>query len=258
MRAQRPRVELLARLAQLAGDLVGLVVHDAVRPRIAQTVVQDGVDEMLIAKAITGAGAERHVRRARHRLHAAREDDLGLVKTDQVIGERNCAHARGADLVDGLRAALDRDARAGRDLACHRVHLAGLDDRADKGVVNVGRAHATALKCGLRGSNAEIDGTRAGEIATKAAEGGASSADEDGTSHARSLRGRCVPRDVTTAGGYHAAFDRSPAPWHPLVHAGNPQRRVVVVHARAGSRALTRTADPIRPGSPEWEPFLCP
>ena len=36
------------------------------------------------------------------------------------------------------------------------------------------------------------------------------------------------------------------------------EQRVVVVQARAGSRALTRTADPFRPGSPTREPFLCP
>ena len=43
-----------------------------------------------------------------------------------------------------------------------------------------------------------------------------------------------------------------------LADSSATERRVVVVHARAGSRALTRTADPIRPGSPEREPFLCP
>ena len=258
VRAQRPRVELLTRLAELVRDLVGLVVHDALRPRIAQAVVQDGVDEVLIAKAVAGAGAKRHVRRARHRLHATRQDALGLVEADQIISERDGAHARGADLVDGLRAALDRNAHAGRDLPRHRVHLAGLDDRADERVVNIGGRDARALNRSLRSGDAEIDGTRAGEIATKATEGGASSTDEDGTSHAKSLRERCLPQDATMAGGYHAAFDRSPASWHPLRHANDSERRVVVVHARAGSCALTRTADPIRPGSPEWEPFLCP
>jgi len=63
------------------------------------------------------------------------------------------------------------------------------------------------------------------------------------------------------AGGYQAGasrVDRTGEAWHPLRHADDPERRVVVAHARAGCRALSESADPHRPGSPDWGAFFVP
>ena len=64
------------------------------------------------------------------------------------------------------------------------MHLARLHDGTDERVVDIGRGDARALDRRGRGGDAEIDGTRTGEITAEAAEGGANCADENGTGHA--------------------------------------------------------------------------
>ena len=220
MRAQRPRIELLTRLAKLVRRLIRLVVHDALRPRISQCVVHVRIDELRVAKAKALPRAERKVRRVRHRFHAARQDNGGLIEPNQVIRQRNRAHAGGADLIDGLGATLDRNADTRRHLTRHRVHLPGLDDRTDEGVVDVGTSQPRPLdRCSSR-NHTQIDSRGARQIATEATKRGTSGANEDGASHGDRPPKQCSRRMRQRAEATTRAVDRCPVTCHPAPMQG--------------------------------------
>ena len=95
----------------LAGEAVGVVVllgrlaHRLVVEGVEEPVVEGGVDELGVAVAVALARLGQQVRRLGHRLHAAGDDDLELAGADELVGHRDGAQARQADLVDGDRRA---------------------------------------------------------------------------------------------------------------------------------------------------------
>ena len=122
----------------------------------------------------------RHVRGARHGLHAAREDHAVLAEAHERVADGDGPQAGGADLVDGLGADVLGDAGRERDLARRDVALAGLDDGADDAVLDVLGGEAAALDGAARGGGAELDGADRAESAQQAGERRASGAEDDG------------------------------------------------------------------------------
>src|SRR3712207_9118522 len=63
-----------------------------------------------VAHPVAEARLREQVRRPGHRLHAAADADRDVAGADRAVEHADGAHARGADLVDGLRGDLLRDA----------------------------------------------------------------------------------------------------------------------------------------------------
>ncbi len=83
LRAQRPLVLLLAADAELGGDLAAVHAHEHAVGRAAQPVAVHAVDGGAVAEARAEALVLEQVRRARHALHAAGDDDVRLARADQ-------------------------------------------------------------------------------------------------------------------------------------------------------------------------------
>ena len=119
LRAQRPGVLVRARDAVALGDVLAGLAHrvDAValaHPRVHEAPAERRVGERPVAAREGRLGLARHQRRARHRLDAARHEEVAGAGLDRVRGRDDRLQARGAEAVDGLA----RDARpAGRRAA---------------------------------------------------------------------------------------------------------------------------------------------
>src|SRR5579862_167939 len=79
----------LARDVVLFGDEFAGDAHVEVFVHVPEAVVNHGIDEILIAKAESAAGALQKIRAIRHGLHAASDDDLGFAENDALRCERD-------------------------------------------------------------------------------------------------------------------------------------------------------------------------
>jgi hypothetical protein len=102
VRALGPAVHVDAGDLELVGHLAGLVDHLLVGEGVGQPVVGHRVDRLHVAHPEAEAGAREQVGRLAHRLHAAGDAGVQVARADCLVGEPDRAHARGADLVDGL------------------------------------------------------------------------------------------------------------------------------------------------------------
>ncbi len=126
VRAQRPAVEIGARQLELIADLGGLDEHLLAGERVGEAVVDHRVERLDVAHAKPEARAREKVGSLGHRLHAAGDADLHVARADRLVEDHGGAHARGADLVDGLRGDLLGDAGLDLGLARGDLTLSGL------------------------------------------------------------------------------------------------------------------------------------
>ena len=164
VRAERPRVLLLARDPELAGDERGLLDHvQPVEARV-EPVVDHQVDQRPVAEPVAEARPGERVRRVRHRLHPARDDELGVARADHRVGDLDRADRRGADLVDRVGGRLDRDPRADRRLPRRRLAGARLQHLAHDHVVGLAAARSRRARAprGSRSRRARSPSTRRG------------------------------------------------------------------------------------------------
>ena len=101
---ERERVLVLAADALVDRHALGVGAHVAVLDRAPQPVGDGRVDELAVAEPVAEARLRQQVRRLVHRLHAARDDDLGVARADLGGGEHDRLQARAADAVDRRRA----------------------------------------------------------------------------------------------------------------------------------------------------------
>ena len=185
VRARRERVLLLA-----GGDRVARVVvlgrdaHRDLVERAGERVEGHRVDQRDVAVLEALARLRQQVRRLGHRLHAAGDDDLELAGTDELVGQRDRVEAGQADLVDGQRRDVHRDAALDRGLAGGDLAGAGLDDLAHDHVVDLVGRDAGALERGLDRDAAEVGGGEVLERAEQPAHRGTGTRDDDGRSGA--------------------------------------------------------------------------
>ena len=74
--------------------------HRALVERAGQAIEHHGVDDLLVADAVTGASAGQEVGGVGHGLHAARNDDVGFAGADHEIRQVDGLEPREAHLVD--------------------------------------------------------------------------------------------------------------------------------------------------------------
>ena len=195
------------------GDvLLGAAAHVHRVERAPQAVVDHRVDDRVVAHAVAGARAGEDVRRTRHRLHAAGDDDLGVARRDHLVGEVDRVDARQADLVDGHRGHAHRDARVDRGLARGDLALAGLEHLAHEDVVDLLRADAGPLERGLDGNATEVHRGEVGERSRQLPDRRACRSDDHRAGHGASSRQYVVPLPVQVGqcrdGWFALATDR--------------------------------------------------
>ena len=150
VRAVRPGVLLLPADAELASHRGRLLHHvQPVEGRL-QPVVDHVVEDLAVPEPVAEAGLRQQIRRVRHRLHAARDDELVLSAADHQIRDLDRPDRRGAHLVDRVGRHLLRDAR--RDRRLPRRCLAGscLEHLTHDDVADLGRVDRGALQRALR------------------------------------------------------------------------------------------------------------
>jgi hypothetical protein len=79
------------------------------------------------------------VRGVAHALHATRDDNVLVAELDLLGADDDALEAGRADLVDGRRVCLFRDAREESGLACRGLAYTGLDDITNEDLLDRGR-----------------------------------------------------------------------------------------------------------------------
>ena len=133
--------------------------------------------------------------RLAHRLHAAGDADVEVAGADRLVGEPDRAHARGADLVHGLRGHLLGDAGLDLGLARGDLSLAGLQHLAvDDALDLVGRDLGPIQGLGDRGA-AQLGRVEGSEAAAHLPERGPGRGEDHRLRHLR-LSSRCASARV--------------------------------------------------------------
>ena len=125
-RAQRIGVLLLAGELIFAHRILGEDAHRlALVIGVLEPVEEHRVLDHVMAHARAGAMLRQQIGRARHALHAARDDDVGAAGRERVMRHDRRLHARAAHLVDRRRLDRLRQPGAERRLARRRLAEAG-------------------------------------------------------------------------------------------------------------------------------------
>src|SRR5690606_10283921 len=106
-----------------------------------QAVVDQAVDQLLVAEFHAVAQTEQIIWRVRHRFHAAGEHDLGITRADRLRSEHHglesgaahAAHRHGTDVL--------RHTAADGCLARGRLARSARQDLTDDDVVDLGRIY---------------------------------------------------------------------------------------------------------------------
>ena len=178
LRAQRELVLHLARDALLLGIELGGVGHVQAAIAVEQRH-HERVFQLAFAQADAPAHAANHVRRLRHRFHAAGQHDLRLAELNHLRGGDDRLHARAAQAIDGERRNLDGNAGLQRDVARAVDGVArSLLRVADDDVIDFAGLDAGALHGFRGGDGAQFHGGEVAQLAAVAAHGRAGAVDD--------------------------------------------------------------------------------
>jgi hypothetical protein len=228
----RPRVLRLASDMRAARAALGGAPHVEIVVGIPEAVEDHRVEHRARAHAVPLAGARQEMRRARHALHPAGGDDVGLVETDGLRSQHDRHEPRAAHLVDGERAVGTRDAGAEPRLAGRRLSEPGADDVPHDDLLDRLGRHTGPLDRSLERRRAELGCRQTGERAAEAADRRAGGADEMGCAH-------------------RAILATSPGPFNRLdaLRARPPQpARVVIPPARRSCGLVDVAEGPLDAG----------
>ena len=192
LRAQRERVLVLARDAPPLGHVLARLPHRLARvallvARVDEAPAERRVVERAVAAGVRRVGLRGHERRPRHRLDAARDEEVAVAGDHGVAGADDRRQARRAEPVDGDAA--DRLGQAGeqRGKAGHvAVVLAGLVRAAEPHVLDLGDRDAGARDRLRDHGGGQVVGTHAREPAAVAADRRTHGREHDGARRSRS------------------------------------------------------------------------
>ena len=141
------------------------------------------VEDLAVAQPVAEAALREHERRARHRLHPARHDDVVPPCGDHQLGELERPDRRRADLVDRVGGNLLRDSGPDRSLPRRRLPRPCLEHLAHHDVSDVLGLDARALEARPDRDRAELGRGDVCETAAEAAERRPNGRDDDGAGH---------------------------------------------------------------------------
>ena len=202
---------LAGQLDALGVGLLGQAAHGLLGDLVVERVVRHRVDQRHVAVLEALARLRQQVGRVGHRLHAAGDHDLDLTGADQLVGHRDRVQAREADLVDGDRRQVQRQARGHAGGAGGVLAGPGQDDLAHDQVVDLLRRDAGLVECTLDGVAAELRGGQGLEASEQASDRGAGPGDDHGSGHVCASI-KCVlpiPATIPTSGSRRAVGERA-------------------------------------------------
>ncbi len=188
--------------------------HGAMVKGTRQAVEHHRIDHALVADSVTGTGAGQKIRRIGHRLHAARNDDVGFARAHHEVGQVNGLQTRQADLVDGRCVDAERNARLLGRLTRRDLALSRLDDLTHQHSVDARWINAGHVEHALDGDAAELLGAQSRERPRKLSDGGATTRDDDAVRHDRSslLAPKRGPRETIDVSSRTSSFLRGSSP----------------------------------------------
>lgn len=145
---------------------------------VGETILQDAVDELLVAKLGAVAHVGEVVGHVGHALGAASDDDVGIAANDGLGGEGDGLDGGGADLVDGGSDGGLREAGVDGALSGGVLAQVGLQDVAEDDLLDLLRLDTSARDGVLDGVCTELDRGLAGERAQEHARGGTDGRDD--------------------------------------------------------------------------------
>ena len=143
------------------------------------------VDQRAVAEPVAEARLLEEVRRVRHRLHPAGDDELGVAGADHRVGDLDRADRRRAHLVDRVRRRLDRQPGADRRLPRRRLAGARLQHLAHDHVLGLVGLEADALERRPDRDRAELGRLVASRARRRACPNGVRTARDDDASGSR-------------------------------------------------------------------------
>ena len=196
LRREREQILILPRDAVLLGDVLARLAHCLGREqldesRIGETPAERRVVQRAVAARKRLVRLRRDERCARHRLGAARHEELAVAGDHRMAGRDDCREAGGAESVHrhaGHRVRQAREQRGhARDVP---VVLAGLVGRAEVDIFDVCRRHTGALDHGPDSERGEIVRPHACERAAVAPDRRAHTSKDDGAAPLRRRQSR--------------------------------------------------------------------
>ncbi|MCY1231471.1 hypothetical protein D9M72_439210 [compost metagenome] len=180
LRGEREGVLLFTAELPLAGDVFGGDAHVIAVEGVGQTVLDHRVDHLEIAH-LHAAAKMRAMRRHRHGLHAAGDDDIRITGCNLLHAERHGTKTGTAELVHAPGGFLLRKTRLHRRLTRRVLALAGLQDLAEDHLVDLACLDACALEHALDDGGAEFVRRCVGECTVEGSDRGTGGAgDHDG------------------------------------------------------------------------------
>ena len=140
---------------------------------VPQTVLDHGVDDLLVAHAGAPAGVKGGKRGLRHALGAAADDHVGVAGENGAGAFDQGLHAGAADHVYGVGGDGIGDACLNADLSGNVLAETGRQDAAENDLVHVLRRDVRALERFLDDQRAHIHGGGVLQRAAKGTDGGA-------------------------------------------------------------------------------------
>ena len=182
VRLRRVAVLLPARDTVLGGDVFGGVAHGPSLERATQPVV----GHVVLHRGVTELNAGAHVlqvRRERHVLEAAGENEIVLTRLDRLCGEHDCLEPRPADLVDGHGVERVGQPRLEPRLARGILAETRLEHAAHDALVDVIPRRRKFLENGLDGEGTQLRARHAAQSSKEPADGGSPGGKNDGVCH---------------------------------------------------------------------------
>jgi len=133
----------------------------------------------LMSHPVAASCLRQQIGRVRHALHAARNDDAGTARDEQIVAEHRRLHRGAAHLVDGRAADGERQSCLQHRLPRRRLPLTGRQDVAHDRFVDVGGPDARALDGRLDRDGTQFACSQRCEVALEAAHRRARGADDD-------------------------------------------------------------------------------
>ena len=149
-------------------DVLSGGAHVIVVISVPQTVLNHGVDQLLVAHASAPAGVHGSVGSSTHVLGTAADNDVGIAGQDGASAFDDGFHTGTADHTDGVSGNGIGDASLDGDLACDVLALSSGQDAAEHQLVNILRSDVGALQRFLNDDSAHL---RGGSVLQGAAEG---------------------------------------------------------------------------------------
>src|SRR5882757_6602218 len=201
VRAGGELVLILAGQLEARVEFLGRCTHRALVESAEQTVVRHVVQRGHLAELVAFPRLRQQVRSLSHRLLPARDDDVELARTDQLVGQGDGVDSGQAHLVDRQSRDAHRDSAGHGSLPRRDLPGAGGQDLAHDHVLHLIWAHASAFQGSLDRHSSELRSREVLQRAEHPAHRGARTGNDHGLRHnnLQRLQRRWVAQTIPAA-----------------------------------------------------------